>query len=224
MRALPLHHPSHATVVAYLALFMAMGGTAYAAATIDSSDLVDESVRSVDLKNGAAVKSEDVVNDSVAGGGLSGQDIKESTLKLVGFLGDARQARVGHESVTVPALEAQGYALAVNQLYVDYRCPDFPDVNDGTLWVVVNGPGDLFIDQGGPNPTYVRVPNQQNFSTALTSTAAGDSFTVQYEFDGNETYHRAVSTLFISAAGRPGLAGVNHGTCHLQAQILDSAE
>ncbi|MCW2797153.1 hypothetical protein [Nocardioides sp.] len=217
--------PGHATVVAYLALFFAMSGTAYAATTIGSDDVVDESLRSVDLKNGAAVRSEDVVNDSVPGGGLSGKDIKESTLKLpVNLLGDAEHARVGYESINIPALEAWPYALAVNQLAADYRCPDFPAENDGILYLDVNGPGDLFIDNGESNPTYIRVPDQQDFRTAFPSKASGEAFTVQYEFDGNATYKQAVSTLFISIAGRPGLAGVNHGSCHVQAQIFDTTK
>lgn len=220
MLKLTAHRPRHAIVVAYLALFMAMSGTAYAAATIDSTDVVDESIKSVDLKNGAAVKSEDVVNES-----LSGQDIKEATLKFpVDLLGASGRGRMGHESVTVPALEAWPYALAVNQLAADYRCPDFPAENDGTLYLQIDGPGDLFIDQGEPNPTYIRVPDQHSFGTALVTKASGDAFTIQYEFEGNATYKPAIMTLFIFTVGRPGLAGVNHGTCHVQAQIFDSTE
>ena len=41
----------HATVVAYLALFVALGGGAYAAAEIGSADIVDGSVTSADVKN-----------------------------------------------------------------------------------------------------------------------------------------------------------------------------
>ncbi|HEX8101122.1 MAG TPA: hypothetical protein VF533_00780 [Solirubrobacteraceae bacterium] len=52
--------PGHATVVAYLALFVALGGTgAYAANTIGSADVVDESLLSRDIKN-AEVKSADI--------------------------------------------------------------------------------------------------------------------------------------------------------------------
>jgi hypothetical protein len=61
--------------VACLALFVALSGTAYAAATIGSADVIDNSLQSVDLKDGAAVKGADVTDDSILGA-----DVKESTL------------------------------------------------------------------------------------------------------------------------------------------------
>ena len=67
------------TVVAYLALFAALAGTAWAAATIGSNDVRNNTLKSVDLKNSAGVKSPDVVNRSLAGrdvrnGSLAGGD------------------------------------------------------------------------------------------------------------------------------------------------------
>jgi hypothetical protein len=62
---LRLKRPSHATVVSYLALFVALGGTtAYAANTIGSSDVIDESLLSQDIKDGE-VKTSDLKNSSV---------------------------------------------------------------------------------------------------------------------------------------------------------------
>lgn len=76
--------PSHTTVVAYISLFLALGtGGAWAAGAIGSHDVVDNSIKSIDLKNGAAVRTEDVVNDTETNGGLRGVDIKESTLEIV---------------------------------------------------------------------------------------------------------------------------------------------
>jgi hypothetical protein len=43
---------SYANVAATLALFFALGGTAYAAATIGSADIVNNSIRSKDIHNG----------------------------------------------------------------------------------------------------------------------------------------------------------------------------
>jgi hypothetical protein len=96
--------PSHATVVAYLALFVALGGTgAYAANTVFSTDIVDGEVRPPDLATavvgtdklaGGAVTSEKVRDDSVAGrdvldNSLKGADIDESTLANIGGGGPA---------------------------------------------------------------------------------------------------------------------------------------
>jgi hypothetical protein len=58
---------SHATVVAYLALFVALGGSAYAAATITGRDVVDRSLTGVDIRNGT-VRSADVA-------GVTGEDL-----------------------------------------------------------------------------------------------------------------------------------------------------
>lgn len=57
--------PSHATVVAYLALFLALGGTsAYAANTVFSTDIVDGEVKHADLA-GNSVTSTNIFNGSV---------------------------------------------------------------------------------------------------------------------------------------------------------------
>jgi hypothetical protein len=70
--------PSPAVVIACVALFAALGGGAYAAATITSADVKNNSLLSEDLKDGKAVKGVDVKNN-----GLTGKDIKESSLGKV---------------------------------------------------------------------------------------------------------------------------------------------
>ena len=56
---------ARANVVAYLALFIALGGTgAYAANTIGSADVIDESLLSQDIKN-AEVKTSELANNAV---------------------------------------------------------------------------------------------------------------------------------------------------------------
>jgi hypothetical protein len=59
--------PQHATVVAYLALFVALGGSSYAAVRIGSTEIVDNSVRSKDIRNND-VRSTDVLNGSLLAG------------------------------------------------------------------------------------------------------------------------------------------------------------
>jgi hypothetical protein len=71
-------------VIAYLALFVALSGTAYAAGKVGSKDIKtgavkskqigDDQVKSKDLRDGKAVKSRDVKDDS-----LTAADIDEST-------------------------------------------------------------------------------------------------------------------------------------------------
>jgi len=72
---------TYANVVASLALFIALGGVAWAATTINSKDVVDNSLKSVDLKDGKGVKDADVKANS-----LTGATIDESALSQGGIL------------------------------------------------------------------------------------------------------------------------------------------
>jgi len=69
--------PSHGTVVAYLALFVALGGTAYAANEFTGRNIVNGSIKSVDL-GANSVNGAKVVNNSV-----KGADVLESSLGTV---------------------------------------------------------------------------------------------------------------------------------------------
>ena len=70
--------PSPAAVIACMALFVALGGGAYAATQITSQDVKNNSLLSIDLKDGEGVKGVDVKNNS-----LKGKDIDESSLGKV---------------------------------------------------------------------------------------------------------------------------------------------
>jgi hypothetical protein len=72
MKRIPI--PSPALVIAGVALFVALGGVAYAAATIDSADIVDGSIRNRDFKDGTLRGNEAKRN------GFGGGAIKETTL------------------------------------------------------------------------------------------------------------------------------------------------
>jgi hypothetical protein len=64
-----------------LALFLVLsGGVAYAANTIGSADVINNSLQSADLKDNAAVKSVDVRDDTLPGGGLGSQDIANGSI------------------------------------------------------------------------------------------------------------------------------------------------
>ena len=56
-----IRRPSHATVVAYLALLAALGGSAYAASKVGTSDLKPNAVTSPKIRSGA-VRASDVKN------------------------------------------------------------------------------------------------------------------------------------------------------------------
>lgn len=72
--------PQPATVIALVALFVAVGGTAVATVSknqVKSKHVKDNSLKSKDLKDGKAVTGEDVTDDS-----LTGADINESSLTI----------------------------------------------------------------------------------------------------------------------------------------------
>jgi hypothetical protein len=80
-------HISYANVVATLALFIAVGGSSYAALRIGSREIRDNSVRSVDVRNNAITRR-DVRNRSLRArdlglDSLGGRVIKESRLARV---------------------------------------------------------------------------------------------------------------------------------------------
>lgn len=72
-----LRRPRHATAVAYLALFIAVGGSAYAAATIDGSTIKKRSIPGNRLKDNA----------------ITGRQVKESSLGQVPSAKNAANAK-----------------------------------------------------------------------------------------------------------------------------------
>jgi hypothetical protein len=65
-------HLTFANIISLTALFIALGGVAWAAATINSKDVVDNSLKSVDLKDGKAVKAADVAPGELVAPGSEG--------------------------------------------------------------------------------------------------------------------------------------------------------
>lgn len=112
---------SYANVMATIAVFLALGGGAYAAATVGSRQVVNNSLKTADLQDNAAVKSADVVDDTVAGGGLSGRDVKEGTL------GPVPRAQAAQTAANADRLDGKSSA-------------DFASSNPGA-WKEVGGPG-----------------------------------------------------------------------------------
>jgi len=78
-----MRRPSHTTVAAYLALFVAVTtGGAYAVERIGSAEVADDSLRSADLRDRKAVRGKDVKRDS-----LTGKEVREASLDASEFTG-----------------------------------------------------------------------------------------------------------------------------------------
>jgi endosialidase-like protein len=100
-------------VVGYIALFLALSmGTAYAthpggANTISSADLINGAVRTADINDTNGVRSADVRNDTLAGGGLAATDLGPgavATSELVN--GAVSIQKLAFDPATQPELNA----------------------------------------------------------------------------------------------------------------------
>ncbi|WP_183095790.1 hypothetical protein [Nocardioides stalactiti] len=67
-----------------LALVVALSGTAYAAATIGTAEIIDESVRSIDIKNGN-INGGDLLDDAVTGADIKNGTIREPDLAPISW-------------------------------------------------------------------------------------------------------------------------------------------
>ena len=93
-----------ANTIAVVALFVALGGSSYAALTVGTKQIANNSVRSEDLRNndvhgrdiakgtirGTDVRDNDLQGRDLRANTLSGQDIKESSLAMVPSAADAQ--------------------------------------------------------------------------------------------------------------------------------------
>ncbi len=163
--------PSHAIVVAYLALFIALGGVSYAA-----FKLPNNSVKSKHISSGQ-VKSQDVKND-----GITGADVKESTLALLGSPVDVR-------TLVIPPITAgSGWTERAA------RCEEgeqllgggygqtnaLPNPGFGSTYnATFAGPGVV-----KPNPNF---PEElpETIVEAAQPDETPDAYMLQMEFDGN---------------------------------------
>jgi hypothetical protein len=99
MTRLRLHAPSHATVVAYVALFLALGGTTYAAVALPSNSVGTKQLQSSAV-TGAKVKANT----------LTGKQIKESTLGQVPSAKSASHAASATTATTAATATTAGTA------------------------------------------------------------------------------------------------------------------
>lgn len=119
-------------VVALLALFVALGGSSLAALRIGSRQIVNNSVRGVDVRNGT-LGGRDVKNNKLTGAdiknvrgvdvrddSLTGADVLESSLgtvlraSTVNGLQNSRQVKAVDDGPDVPILSAGGFQFLLH--------------------------------------------------------------------------------------------------------------
>jgi hypothetical protein len=91
MRRLSLRAPSPALIISVIALFAALGGTSYAAATIGTSDIKDRAVTNAKLGQTSvgfqkvrlgAIHTENIANNAVGNGQLANSAVGTSKLNV----------------------------------------------------------------------------------------------------------------------------------------------
>jgi hypothetical protein len=130
-------HFSFANLTALLALFVALGGSSYAALSVGSDQIADNSVRSRDLRNndvrgrdirrgtvrGTDVRNADLQGKDVRDNTIAGADVKESSLARVPSAQDAQtlagrsaQAYLGTDAQTLGGKPASAFLGSDKQL------------------------------------------------------------------------------------------------------------
>lgn len=159
--------PSPAMVIALIALFVAIGGTGYAAVKIDGKNIENRSVAGKKLKNGA-VTGKQVKRDS-----LGARQIKESTLKTVRraqTAASATRADVADSATTAAGLTgAAGASLAnadriqTGQMIKLAKTGTSPETTQ-LQRAAAKGPFTVDVgcyDNGGQTNTFVRVASSE---------------------------------------------------------------
>ena len=107
-----LGRPSHATVIAYLALFVALGGSAYAVGnlgknTVGTKQLKKNAVTTAKIKNGAVtgakIESNAITTAKIADGAVSGAKVNVGSL---GTVPNATNAQTAQHAQTADAIQA----------------------------------------------------------------------------------------------------------------------
>jgi hypothetical protein len=133
-------HLTYANVMATLAVVLALGGgAAYAANTVFSSDIVNGEVKSPDISDANGVRSADVVDDTLTGGGLAAADLRQASV------GSSEVANNGVKGVDVNERTLSGLDANDNFDFVcDPESTDYLDC-DAPATVTLDRPMNVLV-------------------------------------------------------------------------------
>ena len=130
-----IRRPRHATVVAYLALFVATSGTAWSAATVGSRDIERNAIKSRHIQDGA-VRAADVADDTTPHA-LTGADIAADSLRSVDLGDDSVEpSELGTLVLETEQVQAADETVAFEAVHC---LPGYEAISGGADWVT--GPG-----------------------------------------------------------------------------------
>jgi hypothetical protein len=188
MRKLIHSRPSVATVLSLIALFAALGGTSYAAATISGKQVKNSSLTGADIKNNS----------------IGGADVKESKLGQVPSAAKALLAAKADQATKADtATQAQKATQADSATKADSADTVKDDAITGAKVADRSlGAADITVANGSPSVdlpnipandcAYALVPTGQNLAGVTVSVSAGES--AQFA-NGGLSIHAAKSNI-----------------------------
>ncbi|NLT07674.1 MAG: hypothetical protein GXY03_15400 [Solirubrobacterales bacterium] len=227
-----IKRPSPALVVACLALFVALGGVGYAAATINGKNIKNGTIAGKKLKNGA-VTTKKLKNGAVAGaklrngtvsaakirnGAITGAKVRVDTLGKVPSAATADRAttadRAGTADSAGVAAQVAGQETAL-ELVSSTTGPDFDSARSAAPEVTLFQVGALTVygkcfDSGGSFYAIAFVKTSQN-GAVLTAEAGSFLYGSPYLNAGTDEMQRYIYVNSIGANGTmsnpPGTSG-----------------
>jgi hypothetical protein len=157
-----LRRPRHGTVVAYVALFAALGGTSYAAATLPRNSVGSSQIRA------GSVTSSKLANFSV-----TSAKVRNGSLTAADFAkGQLPQGPAGPQGAAGPAGPAGSGAVAFANVAQDGTVVASQSQGLGTSNIVHNVAGGYCIAGLAQAPRNVQLTPQYGFNGAITANAA----------------------------------------------------
>ena len=133
---------SYANVMSTIAVVLALGGSAYAVGKTTSKQIKNNTIRSIDQKDGKAVQGVDVVPDSLTGG-----QILESSLAQVPSATSANSANAAGRADTADSATTAATAVTATRAQNGF---------EGYGLVGPNASGNFLLVAGLPGATVVR--------------------------------------------------------------------
>ena len=187
-------HLSFANVMATMAVFIALGGTSYAAVMITGADVRDGSLTGRDVRD-SSLGASDVINNSlgtgeIRDGSLNGRDVRDSSLGSSDVIDGSLLARDFRPGQLQPGPKGdQGPAGAASRFFLLDENGNIVEQSGG--FTVVSKPGTT--GQAANNPNVYISAGTSLMNKGLSATIAGPAL------DGDAAVARCASSTAVTS-------------------------
>ncbi len=188
-------HLSFANVMATMAVFIALGGTSYAAVMITGADVRDGSLTGRDVRD-SSLGASDVISSSlgtgeIRDGSLNGRDVRDSSLGSSDVIDGSLLARDFRPGQLQPGPKGdQGPAGAASRFFLLDENGNIVEQSGG--FTVVSKPGTTATGQPTTNPNVYIRSTTSLVNKGLSATIAGPAL------DGDAAVARCASTTAVT--------------------------